>query len=73
VVDALDAFDPDDRVRCMILTGDDRACAAGADISQMVEAGAVDVLDDDNFERRARFRAIHKPVIAAVSGSASRR
>ena len=70
LVDALDAFDRDDQVRCMILTGDDRAFAAGADISQMVEAGAVDVLDDDNFARWARFRAIHKPVIAAVSGHA---
>src|SRR5256884_8840371 len=70
LVDALDAFDRDDQVRCMILTGDDRAFAAGADISQMVEAGAVDVLDDDNFARWARFRAIHKPVIAAVSGYA---
>ena len=72
LVDALDAFDRDDQVRCMILTGDDRAFAAGADISQMVEAGAVDVLDDDNFARWARFRAIHKPVIAAVSGYALR-
>lgn len=70
LVDALDAFDRDDRVRCMILTGDDRAFAAGADISQMVDAGAVDVLDDDNFARWARFKAIHKPVIAAVSGYA---
>ena len=70
LVDALDAFDMDDQVRCMILTGDDRAFAAGADISQMVEAGAVDVLDDDDFARWARFRAIHKPVIAAVSGYA---
>jgi len=70
LVDALDVYDGDDRIRCMILTGDDRAFAAGADISQMVEAGAVDVLDDDNFARWARFRAIHKPVIAAVSGYA---
>jgi enoyl-CoA hydratase len=70
LVDALDSFDRDDQVRCMVLTGDDRAFAAGADISQMVEAGAVDVLDDDNFARWARFRAIHKPVIAAVSGYA---
>ena len=68
LVDALDAYDQDDAIRCMILTGDDRAFAAGADISQMVEAGAVDVLDDDNFARWARFKAIHKPVIAAVSG-----
>src|SRR5438309_3397577 len=70
LVDALDVYDGDDRIRCMILTGDDRAFAAGADISQMVEAGAVDVLDDDNFAPWARFTAIHKPVIAAVSGYA---
>jgi enoyl-CoA hydratase len=70
LVDALETFDRDDAIRCMILTGDDRAFAAGADITQMVEAGAVDVLDDDNFARWARFRAIRKPVIAAVSGYA---
>ena len=70
LVDALETFDRDDAIRCMILTGDDRAFAAGADISQMVEAGAVDVLDDHNFARWARFRAIRKPVIAAVSGYA---
>src|SRR4030088_1173455 len=70
LVDALEAFDRDDAIRCMILTGDDRAFAAGADITQMVEASAVDVLNDDNFARWTRFRAIHKPVIAAVSGYA---
>ena len=70
IVDALEAFDRDYAIRCMILTGDDRAFAAGADIMQMVDAGAVEVLDDDNFARWARFRAIHKPVIAAVSGYA---
>jgi len=70
LVEALEAFDTDAAIRCMILTGDDRAFAAGADISQMVEASAVDVLADDNFARWTRFRAIHKPVIAAVSGYA---
>jgi enoyl-CoA hydratase len=70
LVDALETFDRDDLIRCMVLTGDDRAFAAGADISQMVEAGAVDVLADDNFARWARFRSIRKPVIAAVSGYA---
>ena len=70
LVDALEAFDGDNAIRCMILTGDDRAFAAGADITQMVDAGAVDVLDDDRFARWARFRALHKPVIAAVSGYA---
>ena len=70
LVEALEAFDTDEAIRCMILTGDDRAFAAGADISQMVEASAVDVLADDNFARWTRFRAIHKPVVAAVSGYA---
>src|SRR2546423_247842 len=70
LVDALDVFDRDDRVRCMILPGDDGAFAAGADITHMVEASAVDVLNDDNFARWTRFRAIPKQVIAAISGYA---
>src|SRR5439155_1403962 len=70
LVDALETFDRDEAIRCMVLTGDDRAFAAGADIAQMADAGAVEVLNDDNFARWARFRAIHKPVIAAVSGYA---
>src|SRR5919204_53450 len=70
LVDALESFDRDQAIHCMILTGDDRAFAAGADISEMVDAGAVEALADDNFARWARFRAIHKPVIAAVSGYA---
>src|SRR5437870_7529696 len=70
LVDALETFDRDDTIRCMVLTGADRAFPAGADIAQMADAGAVEVLTDDNFARWARFRAIHKPVIAAVSGYA---
>ncbi len=70
LVDALETFDRDNTIRCMILTGDDRAFAAGADIAQMADAGAVEVLNDDNFARWVRFRAIHKPVIAAVGGYA---
>jgi enoyl-CoA hydratase len=70
LVDALESFDRDDAIRCMVLTGDDRAFAAGADIGQMAEASAIDVLRDDNFARWARFRALHKPVIAAVGGYA---
>jgi enoyl-CoA hydratase len=70
LVDALESFDRDEAIRCMVLTGDERAFAAGADIAQMVDAGAVDALADDNFARWTRFRAVHKPVIAAVSGYA---
>ena len=70
LVEALEAFDRDAAIRCMILTGDDRAFAAGADIAQMADATAIDVLDDDRFARWARFRALKKPVIAAVAGYA---
>ena len=70
LVDALERFDRESAIRCMILTGDDRAFAAGADIAQMADAGAIDVLDDDRFANWARFRAIKKPVIAAVAGYA---
>jgi len=70
LTDALEAFDRDAAIRCMILTGNDRAFAAGADITQMVDAGPVDVLQDDNFARWARLRALRKPLIAAVSGCA---
>jgi enoyl-CoA hydratase len=70
LVNALAAFDGEAAIRCMILTGDDRAFAAGADIAQMADATAIDVLDDDRFAHWARFRAIKKPVIAAVAGYA---
>jgi enoyl-CoA hydratase len=70
LADALEAFDQDPRVRCMILTGSERAFAAGADITQMVDAGAVDVLIQGQFGRWARLRNLSKPLIAAVSGYA---
>ena len=70
LVEGLEGFDRDASIRCMILTGDDRAFAAGADIAQMADATAIDVLDDDRFARWARFRALKKPVIAAVAGYA---
>ncbi len=70
IIQALEAFDRDPTVRCLILTGNDRAFAAGADVTEMVEAGAVDVLASDNFGRWARIRALTKPLIAAVSGYA---
>src|SRR5260370_8928776 len=66
LVDALETFDRDDAIRCMVLTGDDRAFAAGPDITQMAEAGAIEALNDDNFAPWPRFRAIHKPLIPAV-------
>jgi enoyl-CoA hydratase len=65
---ALETFDKDDGVGAMVLTGDDRAFAAGADIKEMAEASSVEMLLSDRIGRWDRLRRIHKPIIAAVSG-----
>ncbi|MBI2620521.1 MAG: enoyl-CoA hydratase/isomerase family protein [Ignavibacteriales bacterium] len=70
LVDALEQLDRDDEVRCMILTGNEKAFAAGADIKEMADASAVDMLIRDQFARWDRIRKIKKPIIAAVSGFA---
>jgi enoyl-CoA hydratase len=67
IFDALEAFDRDDGVGCMVLTGSDKAFAAGADIKQMVETDAIAMMGDD-FTDWSRLSRIGKPVIAAVSG-----
>jgi len=67
---ALEAFDRDDAIRCIIITGaGDRAFAAGADIKEMAEATPVTMLTGA-FEGWERIRRIHKPLIAAVNGYA---
>ena len=65
---ALEAFDRDEQVGCSVITGNARAFAAGADIKEMAEASAVDMLRNDNISRWDRIRRLKKPVIAAVSG-----
>src|SRR2546430_15869015 len=66
--DALEAFDRDGTVRCVILTGNERAFAAGADITEFRGATPVQMLQEDAFLRGERFRRFPKPIIAAVSG-----
>jgi enoyl-CoA hydratase len=68
IIDALEAFDCHSGIGCMVLTGDDRAFAAGADIKQMADATVVDVLDQDKSSVSDRLRHIRKPIVAAVSG-----
>jgi enoyl-CoA hydratase len=68
LVDALEMLDKDDETRCVILTGNDRAFAAGADIKEMADASAVEMLLRDQFARWDRIRRVKKPLIAAVSG-----
>jgi enoyl-CoA hydratase len=70
LMDALAAFDADDAIGAMVITGNEKAFAAGADIKAMANASAVDMLTDSFVETFARIRDIKKPVIAAVSGYA---
>ncbi len=70
VVVALETFDRDDAIRCVILTGSDRAFAAGADIKEMADASAVAMLHGYRFLQWERIRKVSKPLIAAVRGFA---
>ncbi|MEX0737288.1 MAG: enoyl-CoA hydratase-related protein [Bacteroidota bacterium] len=70
LVDALETLEKDDDVRCIVLTGNEKAFAAGADIKEMADASAMDMLQRDQFARWDRIRKIKKPIIAAVSGFA---
>jgi len=68
---ALQSFDGDARIACIILTGSERAFAAGADIGAMANYGFADVYKGDYITRNWEvIRRIRKPVIAAVSGFA---
>ena len=71
LVDALQAAQANDRVRCILITGSEKAFAAGADIKMMSEKNFTDVFAGDLFgpEHEAIVR-IRKPIIAAVSGYA---
>ena len=68
LVVALEEFDRNDQVGCIVITGHQRAFAAGADIKEMVDATAVEMLKRNSIARWDRIRQIKKPVIAAVSG-----
>ncbi len=69
-MDALDAFDADDAIGCMVVAGNERAFAAGADIKEMAGATPAQMLDNPFIDYWDRLRKISKPVIAAVSGYA---
>jgi enoyl-CoA hydratase len=70
VRDALKSLDQDPEVRAIILTGNERAFAAGADIKQMAGKNAIDMLLIDQFSTWDTIKKIKKPIIAAVSGFA---
>ena len=68
VRDALHQLDKNDKVRVIIITGSEQAFAAGADIKQMADKSAVDMLKTDQFTTWDQIRRTKKPLIAAVSG-----
>ena len=68
LVKALEELDGDQAVRVIILTGSERAFAAGADLKEMSQSGPVDLILGRRFELWDRLRKIAKPIIAAVSG-----
>ena len=65
---ALEALDRDDAIRVLVVTGNERAFAAGADISEMASASPIDMLRTNWIAQWDRVRRIGKPVIAAVAG-----
>lgn len=68
---AIEGFDSDEKIGCMVLTGSEKAFAAGADIKEMSDKTYADVMAEDfitaNWEAAAKAR---KPIIAAVAGYA---
>ena len=68
--DALQQLDRNDAVRASIITGNEQAFAAGADIKQMADKSAIDMLLIDQFSTWDQIRKVKKPIIAAVSGFA---
>jgi len=70
LVDALDTLDKDDEIRCLILTGNEKAFAAGADIIEMADASAIEMFQRNNIARWDKIAQVTKPIIAAVSGFA---
>ena len=67
---ALEAWANDDGVRCVVLTGSERAFAAGADIKEMAEKTYAEAMKEDFFAGWDRVASFRKPIIAAVSGFA---
>ena len=67
-MDALEAFDKNDTIGAMVITGNEKAFAAGADIKEMANKSIQQMMDTDHIAVFGRIRTIRKPVIAAVSG-----
>ncbi|HET6518748.1 MAG TPA: enoyl-CoA hydratase [Geminicoccaceae bacterium] len=67
---ALDGFEADPQVACIVLTGSDKAFAAGADIKEMIDRDYMDAYRSDFIGPWERITRCRKPTIAAVAGYA---
>ncbi len=70
LVKALEEFDGEEEIRAIILTGNSNAFSAGADLKEIAEATSEDARVRERFRLWDRFKGVHKPIIAAVSGFA---
>ena len=68
LMDALETFDKNDAIGAMVITGNEKAFAAGADIKEMADKSIEQMMERDHVAVFGRIRTIWKPVIAAVSG-----
>lgn len=66
----LETLDADATIGCMVLSGGEKAFAAGADIKQIAQASAIEMLNQDDLAVWDRVQLIKKPIIAAVNGYA---
>ena len=70
ITHAANAFDSDDNIGAIVITGSEKAFAAGADIKEMSQRTYVDMYTSNAFASWADIPKIRKPTIAAVSGFA---
>lgn len=68
LVGALENLDADDAIRCIVLAGDERAFAAGADISELRDTATIDLYFGARLDLWDAIRSIRTPLVAAVSG-----
>ena len=68
LVHALQELDEDEGIRCIVLGGNERAFAAGADIAELAEGTPISLYQDRRIDRWDAIRALRTPLIAAVSG-----
>jgi enoyl-CoA hydratase len=68
LVGGLENLDADEAIRCIVLTGDDQAFAAGADIKELSDATHFELYFGGRIDKWDAIRKIRTPIVAAVSG-----